>query len=79
MTKPCPTRDKILQFIILFREEQGFGPSIREIAKAVGVSAPSTVAQHLTWLEDHGMISRSQSKFRSLVATQDTLPISAVL
>lgn len=79
MNKPCPTRDKILQFIILFREEHGFGPSIREIARAVGVSAPSTVAHHLTWLEDHGMISRSQYKFRSLVATQNSLPISAVL
>ena len=79
MQKPCPTRDKILQFIILFREEHGFGPSIREIAKAVGVSAPSTIAQHLTWLEEHGQITRSESKFRSLAATQNELPISAVL
>lgn len=79
MKKPCPTRDKILQFIILYREEWGFGPSIREIAEAVGVSAPSTVAQHLTWLEDHGQITRCESKFRSLAATQNVLPISAVL
>ena len=79
MNKPCLTRDKILQFIILYREERGFGPSVREIAKAVGVSAPSTVAQHLTWLEDHGLITRCESKFRSIKATQNNLPIPAVM
>ena len=79
MHKPYQTRERILQFIILYREEWGFGPSIREIARAVGVSAPSTVAQHITWLEDNGMITRVEHKFRSISATQDTLPIPALI
>ena len=78
MEHTCDTRVRILQFITVYREEWGFGPSVREIAKAIGVSSPSTVAQHLDWLEDHGMIIRTKSKFRSLIATQKELPIPVV-
>lgn len=79
MIKPCVTRDKILQFIILYREEWGFGPSIREIARAVGVTSPTTVAQHLDQLERNGLITREEHKWRSIMATESTLPIPAMI
>ena len=79
MNKPCATRDKILQFIILYREEWGFGPSIREIARAVGVTSPTTVAQHLDQLELRGLITREEHKWRSIAATESVLPIPSMI
>ncbi len=45
---------------------QGYPPSVREIATAVGLSSPATVQNHLTALEDKGYIRRGASKRRAL-------------
>lgn len=45
---------------------QGYPPSVREIAAAIGLSSPATVQNHLTALESKGYIRRSPSKRRAL-------------
>jgi len=48
----------IMDFIGSSIEDQGYPPSIREIAKGVGLKSTSTVAGHLTRLEKKGCIKR---------------------
>lgn len=45
---------------------QGYPPSVREIATAVGLSSPASVQNHLTALEGKGYIRRGHSKRRAL-------------
>jgi SOS-response transcriptional repressor LexA len=76
--RPCPTREKLLQYIILFREDHGYSPSIREMATAVGVRSTCTISQHLVFLEEKGLITHTEGKWRDCIATTSTLPISAL-
>lgn len=77
-SKRFATRDRILQYLILYQEEWGYGPSVREIARAVGLSATSTVAMHLDRLEDNGLIVRERAKCRGIRATRTELPLPAL-
>lgn len=76
--RPCPTREKLLQYIILFREDHGYSPSIREMATAVGVRSTCTISQHLVFLEEKGLITHTEGKWRDCIATANTLPIPAL-
>ena len=76
--RPCPTREKLLQYIILFREDHGYSPSIREMATAVGVRSTCTISQHLVFLEENGLITHTEGKWRDCIATTSTLPIPAL-
>ena len=73
--RPCPTRERLLQYLILYRENHGYSPSIREMAAAVGVRSTCTISQHLTCLEDEGLISHTEGKWRDVIATTNSLPI----
>ncbi|MGL5749109.1 MAG: hypothetical protein ACRCXT_01175 [Paraclostridium sp.] len=50
---------KILEFIISFKSSFGYSPSIREIAKGVGLASTSTVHSHLKKLEFLGYVKRN--------------------
>lgn len=63
-------RREILQFIELRHKEQGFPPSVREIADAVGLASPSTVQHHLQALARAGYVHRDPAKPRALTTTQ---------
>ena len=76
--RPCPTREKLLQYIILFREDHGYSPSIREMATAVGVRSTCTISQHLVFLEENGLITHTEGKWRDCIATTNTLSIPAL-
>ena len=76
--RPCPTREKLLQYIILFREDHGYSPSIREMATAVGVRSTCTISQQLVFLEEKGLITHTEGKWRGFIATTDILPMQAV-
>ena len=76
--RPCPTREKLLQYIILFREDHGYSPSIREMATAVGVRSTCTISQHLVFLEEKGLITHTEGKWRDCIATTNTQPIPAL-
>ncbi|WP_085830404.1 transcriptional repressor LexA [Collinsella vaginalis] len=57
---------QIYEYIKDYQKKNGYPPSVREMAGAVGLSSPSTVHAHLSALEDHGLIKRDASKPRAL-------------
>lgn len=57
---------QVLEFLREFIEQHGFAPTIREIAKALGIRSPATVDEHLRALEQKGVIRRSYGKRRSI-------------
>lgn len=59
-------QQQIYDYIKQYQQENGYPPSVREMASAVGLSSPSTVHAHLSALEDHGLIKRDASKPRAL-------------
>jgi len=63
---------KILEFINKKIREEGYPPSVREIAKAVGLSSSATVHSHLKKLEGLGYIKRDASKPRALSVISST-------
>ena len=61
--------------------EKGYGPTVREVCQALGLSSPSTVHVHLKALEDKGYIKRDPLKSRSISLTyaldEDSPPVIA--
>lgn len=49
--------------------EKGYGPTVREVCQALGLSSPSTVHVHLKALEEKGLIKRDSLKSRSIALT----------
>lgn len=49
--------------------EKGYGPTVREVCTALGLSSPSTVHVHLKALEEKGYIKRDPLKSRSISLT----------
>lgn len=72
MTKHNPNRrDEVKQFVVEFTREHGFGPTVREITKAVGLSSPSSTLHHLDVLEQSGDIKRTRNRARTVVAMEE--------
>ncbi|QWT17003.1 transcriptional repressor LexA [Collinsella sp. zg1085] len=72
-------QQQIYDYIKGYQLENGYPPSVREMAQAVGLSSPSTVHAHLRALEDHGLILRDASKPRALeVFNQDGSSTTAI-
>ncbi len=66
------TRQKsVLKFIGDYSFRNGFSPSVRDIAKAIGVSSTSTVHGYLEVLEKEGFIRRDSNKNRSIEILKD--------
>jgi len=59
-------QQQILNFIMQEINQKGYPPSVREIAKAVGLSSPSTVHSHLTTLEEKEYIRKDPTKPRAI-------------
>ena len=74
MNQLSPKQARIYQFILSFTEENGYPPSVREIADAVGLKSPSTVHFHLKSLEDAGVITRGAGKTRAITAVHMAEP-----
>lgn len=58
--------DQILMFIQVFSAEKGFGPTMREIGEAVGLSSTSTVAGYLNRMSKAGLVSSIPGSPRSI-------------
>ncbi|NLT24693.1 MAG: hypothetical protein GXX82_16745, partial [Syntrophorhabdus sp.] len=43
MPRKTDTRENILDFIRAFRRENGYSPSVREVARHCGIKSPSVV------------------------------------
>ena len=62
---------QIYRFIVQCVKEQGYPPSVREIANAVGLKSTSTVHGHLTRLEKKGLLHRDAMKPRAMEVIGD--------
>lgn len=57
---------QILDFIRRFQERRGYSPSLGEIAAHLGLSAVSTVHEHLSNLQEKGLLRRGWNRSRSI-------------
>lgn len=69
----------ILTFISEYTAQQGYPPSVREIAAAVGLRSPSSVHAHLKKLREMGYLEKDDHKTRAITlaghAGGDAVPI----
>lgn len=66
MQKLSKRQQMIYDFIKSEVETKGYPPSVREIAKAVGLASSSTVHGHLERIESKGYIRRDPTKPRAI-------------
>lgn len=66
MKKLSPMRQKILDYISQFSDENGYPPSVREICQAVNLRSPSTVHSHLKILQEAGLLEKDEGKTRAI-------------
>lgn len=59
-------QSQILEFLKQYISTHGAAPTLQQIADAIGVSSLATVHEHLTTLENKGLIKRKYGKARSL-------------
>ena len=59
-------QQEIWQFLVLYVDDHGYPPTVREIGEEVGLASPSTVHAHLANLERVGLIRRDPTKPRAI-------------
>lgn len=64
-----------LGFIIDHIQENGYPPSVREIAEAIGVSSPSTGHQVVSRLVRRGWITMGARRSRTIRVTQEGMDV----
>lgn len=57
---------QILDFIAQYIQQQGYAPTLQEIANAIGVSSLATVHEHLQALERKKVIKRYEGQVRGI-------------
>lgn len=62
-----PVQRQTLEFLRNFIADNGYGPTLKEIANHIGVKSASTAHFHLERLEDKGFIRRGSSGFLELI------------
>ena len=67
---------QILDFIKQHIQAHGLAPTLRQIAEAIGVSSLATVHEHLSALENKGLIKRKAGKVRSIVLANEDINFS---
>ncbi|MFO7914578.1 MAG: transcriptional repressor LexA [Candidatus Krumholzibacteriales bacterium] len=70
---------EILDFVEDFSARNGYSPSLREIAEHLGVSAVSTVHEHVRHLVEKGALRKSWNRARSVELAGDTGPVGIPL
>ena len=68
--KPTKRQAEILNFAREYRRENGYSPSMVEIAERFGISVP-TVHQHIYSLRNKNLLLIDKGKKRSIVTPQD--------
>lgn len=65
---------QILEFVAKFIKKYGYGPTLTEIGKSMGLSSPATIHEHLKALKRKGVIRRNENEVRGIeiVAQYDT-------
>ena len=60
---------QVLDFVTKYISKNDYAPTLEEIAAHLGVSAPSTIHEHLKKLKDGGYLSRPDNQPRSIDVT----------
>ena len=68
-TKLSRRQEEILDFVASFRDENGYSPSLREIAEAFELNSVATVHQHVSALEKKGYFKKGWNVGRSIELT----------
>lgn len=80
MTPKLPARQlEVLEFLRGALREQGYVPSIREIASALGLQSTSTIHHHLTGLAERGLIRWEKGKNRAIQLLDEPAPSAGEL
>lgn len=66
MKKLTKRQEDALEFIKTYIVSHGYPPTVREIAKEIGVSSPATVQAHLDGLANKGYIKKGNNKNRTI-------------
>ncbi|MBN1759893.1 MAG: transcriptional repressor LexA [Chitinispirillaceae bacterium] len=61
-----PEQHRVVAYILKYRSENGFPPTVREIASALGYKSPNNVRQHLRLIEQKGFIRLLPGKARGI-------------
>lgn len=56
----APVQRETLEFLRRFIADNGYGPTLKDIANYIGVRSPSTAHFHLSRLEDKGFVIRGE-------------------
>ena len=72
--RPSKKQRELFEFIRDFIKEHGYGPSYREVMRALDYKSVSTVAIHVDSLITKGMLQKTDHSARSLEVVQDDMP-----
>ncbi len=64
---------EVYEFVGSFIEENGYAPSLEEIAEHFGLSSVATVHEHLANLEEKGVLRRDPNRSRAVERTRPAL------
>lgn len=64
--RPSKKQREVLSYIAGFVQDNGFGPSYREVQRALGLKSVSTVATHVNSLIAKGFLVKRENSARSL-------------
>ena len=70
MSNLTKQQSKVLEVIKTCIKDNGYAPSIREMAEELGVSSPATVKQHLETLVTKGYLRKTDEAIRNIEPTQ---------
>jgi len=65
-TRSTKRQRELLNFVDTFIQGHGYGPSYREVMKALGYKSVSTVAVHINGLIERGYLRKRDNSARSL-------------
>jgi len=61
-----PRQRQVLNFINQYIQKWGYAPTLKEIAKALGIVSPATICEQLLVLEEKGVLKRVRGKSRGI-------------
>lgn len=71
MSKKERNKQRIFTYLQKYIHENGYSPSVREIAKAVGFKSTSTIHNYLNLLQEDGWITYADGKRRAISLNED--------
>lgn len=72
-----PRQKEVLEVIITFINDHGYGPSVRELQDKLKIGSPNGIICHLTALSRKGIITREPGVARGIRLTATQLGLKA--